>query len=73
MTHGYQQTISGEYHRLSNANLGLQLGYDYKNKYYVDFSAAAVHSAKFAPGNRQAISPTITAAWEEYIIMKPIA
>jgi len=76
LAHGYQQTISGEYHRLSNANLGLQLGYDYKNKYYVDFSAAAVHSAKFAPGNRQAISPTLTAAWrlskEDFLADSPI-
>ncbi|WP_321517871.1 SusC/RagA family TonB-linked outer membrane protein [uncultured Bacteroides sp.] len=63
LAHGYQQTISGEYHRLSNANLGLQVGYNYKNKYYVDFSGAAVHSAKFATGNSEAISPTISAAW----------
>ncbi|MCD8556149.1 MAG: TonB-dependent receptor plug domain-containing protein [Bacteroides graminisolvens] len=63
LAHGYQQTISGIYHRLSNANLGLQLGYNYNDKYYIDFSAAAVHSAKFAPGHRQALSPTISLAW----------
>lgn len=63
LAHGYQQTISGKYHRLSNANLGLQLGYNYNDKYYIDFSAAAVHSAKFAPGHRQALSPTISLAW----------
>ena len=56
LAHGYQQTISGQYHRVSNANLGLQLGYNYDEKYYVDFSAAAVQSAKCAPGHRQALS-----------------
>lgn len=63
LAHGYQQTISGQYHRVSNANLGLMLGYGYKDKYYAEFSGAAVHSAKFAPSHRQAFSPTISAAW----------
>jgi len=76
LAHGYQQTISGEYHRVSNANLGLQVGYNYKNKYYADFSAAAVHSAKFAEGHREAFSPTFTAAWrlskEEFLADSPI-
>lgn len=63
VAHGYQQTLSGEYHRTSNANLGLQVGYNYKRKYYLDFSAAAIHSAKLAEGHREAISPTVSAAW----------
>jgi len=76
LAHGYQQTISGQYHRLSNANLGLQLGYNYDEKYYIDFSAAAVHSAKFAPGHRQALSPTVSVAWrlskENFLTDSPV-
>ena len=63
LANGYQQTVSGTYHRTSNANLGLQVSYSYKDKYYADFGAAVVHSAKLAPGHRQAISPTLSLAW----------
>lgn len=63
LANGYQQTISGEYHRISNANLGIQAGYSYKDKYYADFSGAVVHSAKLAPGHRNAFSPTLSLAW----------
>jgi TonB-linked outer membrane protein, SusC/RagA family len=51
------------YHRLSNLNLGFQATYNYRHKYYLDFSAAEVHSAKFAEGHRDAFSPTITLGW----------
>jgi TonB-linked SusC/RagA family outer membrane protein len=61
---GYQQTQSEVYHRTSNANLGLQLGYNYKGKYYADFGAAAIHSAKLAPGHREALSPSLTLGWK---------
>ncbi len=63
LAHGYQQTMTGTYHRTSTANLGLQAAYNFAHKYYLDFSAAAVHSAKLAPGHREAFSPTVTAAW----------
>ena len=60
---GWQRTLSGEYHKPSSANLGLQLGYNYGNRYYAEFSAALVHSAKLAEGNRQALSPSATLGW----------
>ncbi|SFE06704.1 SusC/RagA family TonB-linked outer membrane protein [Thermophagus xiamenensis] len=63
IANGFQQTESEVYHRTSNANLGLQLGYNFKNKYYSDFGAAIVHSAKLAPGHRNAFSPSITLGW----------
>lgn len=70
----YQQTIGEEesasstdlaksYHKPSNANIGLQLAYNYDHKYYVDFTSAVVHSAKMAPGKRNAFSPTVSAGW----------
>lgn len=63
VANGYQQTISGEYHRVSNANLGLQASYNFAHKYYVDLAANAVYSAKLPEGNRKAISPSVTLGW----------
>lgn len=63
LAHGYQRTITGEYHRTSNANLALQLGYNYNKTYYADFSMAAIHSAKLASGHREAVSPVGTLGW----------
>ncbi|MFR5758537.1 MAG: hypothetical protein ACLUE2_10750 [Bacteroides cellulosilyticus] len=34
---GYQQGESAVYHKTSNVNLGLQVDYDYLNKYYLSF------------------------------------
>jgi len=73
---GYQQTESEVYHRTSNANLGLQLSYNYKGKYYADFGAAAVHSAKLAEGHRNAFSPSLTLGWklskESFLANSPV-
>lgn len=51
------------YHPIRNTNLGFQAGYNFKKRYYVDFSAAGVHSAKMPPGKRNALSPTVTVGW----------
>lgn len=50
-------------HRTTNVNLGFQANYNYKNKYYADFSAAEVHSAKLPEKNRDAFSPALTLGW----------
>ena len=63
LANGYQQTITGMYHRTSNANLGLQLNWNYRHTYYADLSMAAIHSAKLAEGHREAISPVVTLGW----------
>jgi TonB-linked SusC/RagA family outer membrane protein len=63
LAHGYQQSIAGEYHRVSNANLGLNVGYNYNKTYYAELSMAAIHSAKLAEGHREAVSPVVSAAW----------
>lgn len=60
---GFQQTMTGSYHRNANANIGLHLGYDFMDKYYVDFNGALVHSAKLPEENRQAFSPTFSLGW----------
>ena len=61
---GFQQTETTVYHRTCNANLGLQLGYNFKEKYYADFGAALIHTAKLAEGNRNAFSPSLTLGWK---------
>ncbi|MEO6734686.1 MAG: SusC/RagA family TonB-linked outer membrane protein [Ferruginibacter sp.] len=52
-----------DYHPIRNTNLGLQAGYNYRQKYYLDFSGALVHSAKLPEDNQNVISPTVTVGW----------
>jgi TonB-linked SusC/RagA family outer membrane protein len=59
----YTTTASGAYHRYANANLGLQLGYDYMGRYFAEVALAGVHSARLPEGNREAISPSFTLGW----------
>ncbi|TJZ53297.1 SusC/RagA family TonB-linked outer membrane protein [Sphingobacterium olei] len=63
LANAFQIGQSQQYHKQSNANLGLHLGYNYANKYYIDFSAALPHSAKLPPAKRKAVSPTLSMAW----------
>lgn len=51
------------YQPLRNTNLGIRAAYNYRHKYYLDFTGAMIHSAKLAPGNRNAFSPTFTLGW----------
>lgn len=60
---GWQKTLTGVYHRTSNVNMGLRAAYDYAGRYFADFQAAVVHSAKLAPGHRTAFSPSLTLGW----------
>lgn len=60
LVNGFQQSQSAVYHRISNANLGFHGGYNYDHKYYVDFSAALMHSARLPEANRQNLSPTVS-------------
>ncbi|MFV0505727.1 MAG: SusC/RagA family TonB-linked outer membrane protein [Bacteroidales bacterium] len=52
-----------DYHRSSNSNLGINLGYNFNHKYYVDFSGAVIHSSKLPEGNRNALSPVLSLGW----------
>lgn len=60
---GFQQIKDGEYHNTTNANLGFDLSYNLAHKYYVQFDLAMPHSAKLAPGHRNALSPSLTLGW----------
>ena len=63
LANGYQISESSIYHKVSNANAGLYLGYNYNQKYYAEFSGALVHSAKLPEGKRNAFSPTMSLGW----------
>ena len=63
VANAWQRQLSGEYHRLTNVNLGLQASYNFKHTYYVDFSSALPYSAKLPEGNRLGFSPTLTLGW----------
>ena len=60
---GYQQSLSGQYHKTSSANLALDASYNYAEKYYAELGLAAIHSAQLAPGHREALSPSLTLGW----------
>lgn len=67
---GYMTQVSSDaghsgskYQPIRNSNLGVQAGYNFAHKYYIDFSGALTHSAKLAPGHRDGFSPTVTAGW----------
>ena len=63
VVNGYQQTVSGVYHKLSNANLGFQAGYNYAHRYYADVAIAAPWSARLPEGKRAGVSPSFTLGW----------
>ena len=63
VANGYQQSVSEEYHKVSNANLGLDLAYNYAHKYYADFAVAMPHSARLPEGHRASLSPSLTLGW----------
>ncbi len=63
LANGYQLSNSGEYHRTSNANLGLQASYNYAHKYYAEIGTGLVYSAKLESGKRAGVSTAVTLGW----------
>ncbi|MEI6948140.1 SusC/RagA family TonB-linked outer membrane protein [Paraflavisolibacter sp. H34] len=76
LVNGYQQSESGVYQRTTNANLGLQAGYNFNHKYYVDFSGALVNSGRLPEANRTAFNPTVSLGWrlsnEKFLANSPV-
>ena len=64
LANGYQQTLAGEYHKVSNANLGFDLSYNFAKKYYAEFAMAAPWSARLPEGHRAGFSPSATLGWK---------
>lgn len=63
VAHGYKRTLSGQYHRNTNATLGFRVAYDYDHRYYAEFNGAVNHSARFKPGHRNGFSPVGSIGW----------
>ena len=63
LANGYQTTNSGQYHKISNANLGVMASYNYDHKYYIDAAVALPWTAKLAEGHRAGVSPSVTLGW----------
>jgi len=63
VANGYTQTYSGKYHRTTNANLGINLDYNYAHKYYANAGLALVHSSKLPDNGRQGWSQSYTVGW----------
>ncbi|MBO9572407.1 MAG: TonB-dependent receptor plug domain-containing protein, partial [Chitinophagaceae bacterium] len=56
-------TVNNVYQPVTNSHLGLQLGYNYKHKYWADFSGAYSNSTRLPEGNRTGFSPTVSLGW----------
>ena len=63
VANGYTQTNSGQYHRVANANLGLDAAYNYQHKYFAEAALSVVHSARLPEGGRQGLSQSYTVGW----------
>ena len=64
LANGWLRKADNQYQAIQSFNLGLQLSYNYLQKYYADFSAAVPHSAKLPDNKRNAFSPTGTLGWQ---------
>lgn len=64
LANGWQQSQSGEYHRVSNVNAGLLANYNYDHRYFFEFGSALIHSAKLASGHRKGFNYSFTAGWQ---------
>jgi TonB-linked SusC/RagA family outer membrane protein len=56
-------TVNDIYQPTTNSHIALQAGYNYKHRYWADFSGAYVNSTKLPKGNRAAFSPTVSLGW----------
>lgn len=63
VANGYTQTFSGQYHKTANANLGLDIAYNFQHKYYAEAALSLVHSARLPEGGRQGLSQSYTLGW----------
>lgn len=63
MADALRRRQTGDYQYRTNANAGLQLGYNFDHKYYADFSGTVVNSTKLPAGKRVAFSPTVSLGW----------
>lgn len=63
LANGWQQSKSGEYHHISNVNAGFLANYNFEHRYYAELGLSAIHSARLAPGHREALNYSGTLGW----------
>lgn len=63
LANGFQTVVTGSYHVTSNANLGLDIHYDFDKRYFAAFTAAMPYSAKLEEGSRAGFSPSASLGW----------
>lgn len=63
LANGWQRVNSGSYHSVSNANLGLDLRYDFAKRYFAQFTLSSPYSAKLPDDNRLGFSPSASLGW----------
>lgn len=63
LANGWQKVNSGKYHSTSNANLGLDLRYDFAKRYFAQFTASTPYSAKLPENSRAGFSPSVSLGW----------
>ena len=56
-------TVNNVFQPITNSHLGLQVAYNFKHKYWADFSGAYVNSTRLPEGNRTGFSPTMSLGW----------
>lgn len=56
-------TVNNIYQPITNSHLGVQFAYNFKHKYWADFSGAYVNSTRLPDGNRMGFSPTLSLGW----------
>ncbi|WP_025765106.1 SusC/RagA family TonB-linked outer membrane protein [Dyadobacter tibetensis] len=54
---------NGNFQGVKNAHIGLQLAYQFRNKYSIDFSSTLANSVKLPENNRQGFSPSVGLSW----------
>ena len=63
MANGWLRKTDSLYQAIQSVNLGIQVSYNYRQKYYADLSVAIPHSAKLSSSKSNALSPTATLGW----------
>jgi len=61
--YGHTYKLQQNFQGVKDYHSALRVGYNYKSKYLMDFSAGYVHSVMLPTDNRNAISPTFGLAW----------
>lgn len=60
---GFTQTKSGQYHKTANANMALDVAYNYAHKYYAEVALSLNHSSRLPENGRNGLSQAYTLGW----------